>query len=90
MIILHVINQAIKDYENFRGKLGEEEVELFESAEGFLFQEDYLVDWGDEPITVRKLCDHIGIDIDWLRNNIGKRLDTEFLSDGTIVQTTRY
>ena len=90
LIILHVINQATKDYENFRGKTTEEEIELFNSAAGFLFNDEYTVDWGEETVTVRKLCDHIGIDIDWLRNNIGKRLDTEFLLDGTIIQTTRY
>lgn len=90
LIILHTINQAVKDYENFREKTKPEDREIFETADGFLFDDNYLVDWGDRPVGLRKLCDHIEIDLDWLRNQIVKRLDIEFLPDGTVVPDRMY
>jgi hypothetical protein len=75
LIILQMIGQAIKDYEYYRDKEKPEDKEIFDSAKGLLFKDSYFIDWGDEVLNLRKLCEVIDIDIDWLRNQVVKKLD---------------
>jgi len=90
IVILHVINQAIKDYQHFREKDKLEDIEIYESAKGFLFDDEYVFAWGEEDINLRRLCDAIELDLDWLRNQVVKRFDLKFNLDGTIIPDRRY
>jgi len=90
IIILHVIHQAIKDYQHFRHKIRPEEIEVYESASNFLFDDEYMFDWGTDVVNLRMLCEHVHMDIDWLRNQVVKKIDLTFNDDGTIVPERRY
>lgn len=78
IIILQVILQAVKDYEYFRNKTDPEDLEIFYTAEGFIFDDNYVVDWGGIDMNLAKFCDYIDVDIDWVRNQIIKKLDLEW------------
>lgn len=91
LIILHVIKQAIKDYEHYREKQGgEEEQFIYETARDFLFDDDYMVQWGDTEMCLRQFCDILDIDIDWLRNKVVQKFDIKFLKDGRIVPKRKF
>lgn len=90
IIILRTINQAIKDYEFYKDKKGEEEEEIFWTAKGFLFEDSYMIFWGDYLVNLRVLCDYADINVDWVRNLIVKKLDLKFNIDGTLVPDRTY
>lgn len=75
IIILNMISQAVKDYESFKAKTGEDEKEIFDTANQFLFNDKYMIDWGGEDFNLAKFCDYLNIDIEWIRNQVVKKLD---------------
>lgn len=90
-IILQMIYQAIKDYEHFRYKTKQEEQLIFQTAQHFLFDDEYNINWGDHEVNLEALCSIIETDVNWLRNKIAIRLDTKFLPiSGVVVQEKRY
>jgi hypothetical protein len=50
ILILHMIGQAVKDYEYYRNKTEEEEIEIHKSAQNLLFNDSYKIDWGTEEV----------------------------------------
>jgi hypothetical protein len=89
-LILQVINQAIKDYEHFRNKTREDDKAIFESANAFLFDNNYTFDWGDHEVNLEYLCSIINIEIEWLRNKIVEKLEVVMLTDGRVVPKRRF
>lgn len=90
LIFLHLINQAVKDYEHFRNKTGEEDRFNFETAEGFLFDPAYTIQWGDLEVSLEDFCMVLDMDPNWFRNKITKKLDLEFQEHGVLTPTRRF
>lgn len=65
-----MIEQAIRDYFNLSRSIVPIEVQYFESAAGFLFDDDYLFRWGDYEISLENVLDYLHIDIDWFRSKL--------------------
>ena len=77
-IILEVAEQAVKDYISF-SRLSEEEQEFnydLRTAEQFIFEEAYQIDWGDEVRSPRDLLQMANVEIDWLRRSVNERMDS--------------
>jgi len=89
-LILQVINQAIKDYEHYKGKPRDEDKAIFHSANAFLFDDEYFFHWGDQEINLDYLCSIISIEIEWLRNKIIEKLEIEMLTNGIVIPKRRY
>jgi len=69
-LILKIIEQAVRDYISLDGSDVLAEQALFATAEGFLFDDDYQIHWGDEEKTLCDLLDFLDIDIDWFRERV--------------------
>ena len=67
LLIVAVLHQAIKDY-LYIGNAASQGSR--QTAEGFLFNNNYTVDWGDKIMTPGELLDQADIDIAWLRDKI--------------------
>lgn len=65
-----MIEQAIRDYFNLSRSIVPIEVQFFESASGFLFDDDYLIQWGDYQISLENILNYLQIDIDWFRSKL--------------------
>jgi len=67
-----MIEQAVRDYL----RLGKSPVPVeqwyYVTAECFLFEEDYRVDWGGEEKSLKDFLDALGIDTDWFREKVRK------------------
>lgn len=89
-LILKIIEQAVKDYEFYKDKTKEEDIFIYETARDFIFDDAYLVQWGDEELSPAQLCDIVEIEIAYLRKQVASRLDPKLQSDGTFVPDKRY
>lgn len=74
VLITAVLHSAIKEY------VYPTTIHIFQDrkrrqyiAGAFLFDDDYLLDWGDNPISPRDLLLSIDLDIDWIRDKVIKK-----------------
>jgi hypothetical protein len=78
IIILKILEQAVKDYIAFDQSTEEQERIAYQTAQAFLFDPSYTLDWGSpEPITSTHLLELIDIDIDWVREQTRKKFFEE-------------
>jgi hypothetical protein len=69
-IILEVIKQAVRDYQNLANTKDTKEKEIFEETIDFLFDDEYYFFWGDKEIKLKDLLEIIGIDLIYFREKI--------------------
>jgi len=75
LLILLIIHQAIYDVRAHNkllkattGKPWEAiRLAAYKTSREFIFDDDYLLDWGDLEVSPRDLCAYVGIDLDALR-----------------------
>jgi hypothetical protein len=82
-LLLHVIKQAVDDYQIFKNKTREDHKEIWESARRFIFDDDYYIDWGDVQLNLEQICELIHLEVEWVRNKISQQLEVK-LKDGVI------
>lgn len=69
-IFLKVVEQTIRDYINFAGAKTPSERFCFETANGFLFDDAYTIDWGGSDLSLNQILAILDLDIDWLRRKV--------------------
>jgi hypothetical protein len=74
VLLLKVIDQAISDLKNFSDLSTQKRQEIWEEARGFLFDDDYCIDWDDRQLYFADIAALLGLDPHWLRGKIIKRL----------------
>ena len=67
LLIIAVLHQAIKDY-LYVANAATQCSKV--TAHGFLFNDEYRVDWGDKVMSPSELLGEADIDISWLRDKI--------------------
>jgi len=70
IIFLKIIEQAIRDYFNLSKSCIPIEMQYYESASGFLFDNDYFIQWGGFEIDLDDILDYVGIDQEWFRKKL--------------------
>lgn len=73
-LILAVLEQAIRDilYPNIIPK-ARRAIEV-NSAKQFIFNENYLIDWGDTPLSPASLLELVDLDIKVIRDMLRKKM----------------
>ena len=66
-LILRTVLQAKKDLINFIDAQTPKQKEDWQTAYDFLFNDEYYVDWYDDPLRLEDLLDILDINIDWMR-----------------------
>lgn len=74
-VILKVLEQSVRDYCTLYNAESQREKDDWESAKGFLFDDDYTVDWGEWEITPEELLDLVDLDINWVREQAQKKFE---------------
>lgn len=74
-IILKVLDQSIRDYITLYNAVSQKEKEDWETANLFLFENDYTIDWGEWEITPTELLDLVDVNIEWVRDQTKKKLE---------------
>lgn len=83
-ILLHVVKQAVDDYQAFKNSERPEHIEIWESANTFLFSDDHYIDWGDRQFNLEEICEFMGLEIHWVRRRIQRQLGIEIKPDGVM------
>ena len=74
-LIFRVLRQAILDYSNYETDSTIISEEDFLTAKDMLYDEEYLVLWGDIEVTTQELCSIIDIDTEWLLNRLERKIN---------------
>jgi hypothetical protein len=69
-LIMEVLKQAIRDFYNLADSNITEDINIYNEAVEFLFEEGYTIDWGGANYTLDDLLDILDLDIKWFRERI--------------------
>lgn len=72
-LILKVMEQAIRDYLALEEAQTTHEVFLWQTAAGFIFDDDYRLMWGDQELSPEDLLGMVDINISWLRQKVRQK-----------------
>lgn len=72
-LLLKVIEQAIRDYISLVHSTIPSEQQLWETARGFLFDDDYIIDWGNKEINLDEALMMLGLDTSWVRKEVHRK-----------------
>lgn len=71
-LILKIVEQAIRDFISLSKSSIPIERGYYETACGFLFDDEYRIDYGDEEKSLKELLEIIDIQLDWFREHVVK------------------
>lgn len=66
-LIKKVIEQAVRDYAALEHAETLSDQQDYESACGFLFDDDYRIEWGGQLMSLQDLLDWVDLDQGWVR-----------------------
>jgi len=69
-IISKMLEQTIRDYLSLEFASAPIEKYYYDTAEAFLFEDEYRVDWGGDHKSLQDFLDIINIDVDWFRERV--------------------
>lgn len=75
--MLKVLEQAIRDYCSLHESDTTLERETWESANDFLFDDEYRINWGGLELRTEDFLDIIDLDIHWVRDQVKKKFNGE-------------
>jgi hypothetical protein len=72
-LLFKVLEQAVRDYTSINIRDYNNGQLIWEDARTFLFDDDYLIDWGDLVLSLSDICSVLEIDITWFRDKTLER-----------------
>jgi hypothetical protein len=82
ILMLKVLEQAIRDYMSLQNSELPNDREAWESARDFLYDDEYRLKWGDMEISTEEYLDIIDLDINWVRDQTTKKLKSKDEQNG--------
>lgn len=70
ILFLRLIERSILDYVNLAKSQAPIEQQYFQTAEGFLFDEDYYIWWGDYQLNLEDMLAYLNIDYEWFARKL--------------------
>lgn len=83
-LLLHVVKQAVDDYQSYRFKTREDHQEIWISASGFLFDNDHYIQWGEQEMNLEQICDVLSLEVSWVRSRIAQQIEVKMKPDGVL------
>jgi hypothetical protein len=74
-LILKILEQAVRDYTSLYDSDTTSEQLAWESAEGFLFDDEYYLMWGDLELSTEEFLELVDLDIRWVREQTRKQFE---------------
>ena len=72
-LLLKVMEQAIRDDISLADSESPAEQLLWEEAEGYLFNDEYKISWGDLEVNLDDILTMIDMDISWVRKEVRRK-----------------
>ena len=67
LIILKVVEQAVRDYIALEKSESLSDQQEYELVKEFLFDDEYIIDWGGANLSLQDLLDWVGLEVEWVR-----------------------
>ena len=67
LVLLKIVEQAIRDFVNLSNSKSPGEEWAYKTAEAFLFEEEYRIDYGGVEYSLNEILAILGLDIEWIR-----------------------
>ena len=77
-LVLKVVEQAVRDYISLFGSNSNSEKTLWDTAKGFIFDDEYRIMWGDKETSTEDLLHYVDIDISYLRERVRKQFKEKY------------
>ena len=77
IIFLKIIQQAERDLVSLISSTSAKEKILWEEAQAFLFNDEYVIDWGDVTLSFNDISYILGYDPNWMRKKIMNKIRKE-------------
>jgi hypothetical protein len=72
-LILKVVEQSVRDYLSLFGSNLPNDIAIWETAVGFIFDSEYKIVWGNMELSLEDYLGIVDIDVDWFRERISER-----------------
>jgi hypothetical protein len=72
-LILKIVEQATRDYISLFGSNVSSEKALWETAHGFIFDDEYRIMWGNTEMGTEDLVGIVDVDVHYLRERVRKQ-----------------
>ena len=69
-LLMKVIEQSIRDYINLDKCIAPVEIQHFESARDFLFDDEYRIQYGERELGFVDVLHILSLEIDWIREKV--------------------
>lgn len=66
-LIKKVVEQAVRDYSSLEHSTSASEQFDYQTAVGFLFDDNYRVNWGGQEMSLQDLLDWVDLEAEWVR-----------------------
>lgn len=66
-LIKKVIEQAVRDFAALEDAVSSSEQSDYQTACGFLFDDDYHINWGGQEMSLQDLLDWVDLEAEWVR-----------------------
>lgn len=66
-LMLKIIEQAVRDFIVLEHSTAPIDQYFYETAVDFLFDDEYLIQWGDTEIGLEHMLEFLGLEVDWAR-----------------------
>lgn len=74
LVLLKIIEQAKRDLINYADATLSVKREIWEEARQFLFDDDYLIMWGDQEMSLQHIGQILGLEVQWMREKLVKEI----------------
>ena len=76
ILMLKVLEQAIRDYISLADSELQSDKETWESAKDFLYDDEYRLIWGDYELSIEEYLDILDLDINWVRSQTTRKFES--------------
>ncbi len=81
-LILKIVEQSIRDYISLFGSNISSEKALWDTAYGFIFDDEYRIMWGNTEMGTEDLVGIVDVDIHYLRERVRKQFKERHKHNG--------
>jgi hypothetical protein len=78
-LICNMVKQAFRDYCNFYYSKSIVGLAIFEEAQKFIFEDDYVTSWGEKERNLTDFLDILNLDIHWFRYKVEEKRKEKYL-----------
>jgi hypothetical protein len=71
-LIMKVVEQAVRDYLALEGSTAPIEQYHYSTAQAFIFDDEYILNYGEQDVSPQDMLGVLDIDIQWFRDRVEK------------------